>query len=284
MQFAFSTLACPSWDWQQVIRAANDYGYDGIEWRLINGDVVTREFSLDTAQTIAQAVADAGLGVCALDSSVRLVMPRGPERDAQIKEARGMLRVARALGADILRVFPGKYAEDVSDEDAIQWVVEGLESLIPTARQLGVKVVLETHDKFDWPRMATRGTTISSFLRQVLLQVQAPEVGLQWDIGNPYVEGESPETTFENVKGNLTYVHLKDMRQTSDGTWEYVAMGEGDLPIRDAIDWLADSGFTGWLSFEWEKAWHPELAEPEVALPQFITYMRSVQNAGTSAD
>ncbi|MDQ3541138.1 MAG: sugar phosphate isomerase/epimerase, partial [Chloroflexota bacterium] len=104
------------------------------------------------------------------------------------------------------------------------------------------------------------------------------------DIGNPYVEGESPETTFENVKGNLTYVHLKDMRQTSDGTWEYVAMGEGDLPIRDAIDWLADSGFSGWLSFEWEKAWHPELAEPEVALPQFIKYMRSVQNAGTSAD
>jgi hypothetical protein len=31
---------------------------------------------------------------------------------------------------------------------------------------------------------------------------------------------------------------------------------------------LADGGYQGWVSVEWEKRWHPEIEEPEVALPQ----------------
>jgi hypothetical protein len=30
----------------------------------------------------------------------------------------------------------------------------------------------------------------------------------------------------------------------------------------------------GWLSVEWEKKWHPELAEPEIALPQHSAKLR----------
>ena len=28
--------------------------------------------------------------------------------------------------------------------------------------------------------------------------------------------------------------------------------------------------YDGYVSFEWEKYWHPEIEEPEVALPDFI--------------
>jgi hypothetical protein len=28
------------------------------------------------------------------------------------------------------------------------------------------------------------------------------------------------------------------------------------------------------LSLEWEKKWHPEIEEPEVALPQYVMVMR----------
>ncbi len=31
---------------------------------------------------------------------------------------------------------------------------------------------------------------------------------------------------------------------------------------------LAAGGYRNWISVEWEKRWHPEIAEPEVALPQ----------------
>jgi sugar phosphate isomerase/epimerase len=276
MQLAYTTLACPDWDWQAAINAARDYGYDGVEWRLVDGEVVTREFPLETALRISEAVTRAGLQTCALDSSVRLTLPPGPERDAQIEDAHGMLRVARAFGARMMRVFPGVYPETVTDVEATGWVIEGLQSLIPTAREEGVQIALETHDKFGWPRKATRGTTTSSFLKQVLSQVQAPEVGVQWDIANPYNEGETADATWKNIKDHLAYVHLKDMRQSPDGSWQYVPTGEGVMPITDAIDWLRAYGFDGWVSFEWEKKWHPELAEPEQVLPHFVTYMRKL--------
>jgi sugar phosphate isomerase/epimerase len=33
-------------------------------------------------------------------------------------------------------------------------------------------------------------------------------------------------------------------------------------------------GGDGWLIFEHEKRWHPELPEPEETLPQFVTWIR----------
>jgi fatty-acyl-CoA synthase len=177
----------------------------------------------------------------------------------------------------MMRVFPGVYPESVSDEEAIGWVVDGLNQLIPTARETGVIIALETHNHFSWPRKATRGTTTSSLLRRVFDQVRAPEVGVQWDVANPYVEGETAAETWENVKNNIAYVHLKDMKQNQDGSWQHVTTGEGVVAIPEALSWLNDAGYDGWVSFEWEKKWHPELAEPEVALPHFIEYMRKLR-------
>jgi fatty-acyl-CoA synthase len=37
---------------------------------------------------------------------------------------------------------------------------------------------------------------------------------------------------------------------------------------------LGDRGYDGYVSVEWEKRWHPELAEPEIALPQHIAWLR----------
>jgi len=37
---------------------------------------------------------------------------------------------------------------------------------------------------------------------------------------------------------------------------------------------LQAGGYDGYLTLEWEKRWVPELAEPEVAFPQFVAFMR----------
>jgi len=46
------------------------------------------------------------------------------------------------------------------------------------------------------------------------------------------------------------------------------------VPIRDILAALHGIGYDGWLSVEWEKKWHPDLAEPDVALPQHATLLR----------
>ena len=274
MKLAFSTLACPDWSWEQVIERAKIYGYDGIEWRLIDGETVSASFPEERCREIETAVSEAGLETCALDSSVSLAHPPGAERDKQLGEAVRLLELAQALGTDALRVFPGKYPESVSDEEAKDWVSAGLEHLTPHARETGVKIALEIHDSFDWNRREKRGTTTSSLTKDVLSRAGTPEVGLLWDLSNPYFEGEEAAETWDNVKHRLLYVHLKDMKPKVDGDWQYVPMGEGELPLREVVNWLEQAGYDGWLSFEWEKKWHPDLAEPEEALPQFLSYLR----------
>jgi sugar phosphate isomerase/epimerase len=52
-----------------------------------------------------------------------------------------------------------------------------------------------------------------------------------------------------------------------------VLLGEGEVPVRDMLALLSDGGYQGWTSVEWEKRWHPEIAEPELALPQHLAVL-----------
>ena len=37
-KLSFSTLACPDWSWEQLLEAAREYHYDGVEIRFLSGD------------------------------------------------------------------------------------------------------------------------------------------------------------------------------------------------------------------------------------------------------
>ncbi len=273
MKLAYSTIACPGWSWQHAIDQAVAFGYDGVEWRLVDGDPVSADFPLETAEAIAKATVAAGLGVPALDSSIQLTAEPGEARDKVLAEARGMLRVAATFGAEHLRIFAGTYPETVADADARQWTQDALVALQPDARETGVRIALELHD-CGWDRVGIRGITSSGFLSEVLSGVDVPEAFLQWDLAGPFVEGEPAEKTWENVRSRLAYLQIKDMAR-KDGKWVYVPIGEGEMPIGDIVSRVTEGGFDGWFSFEWEKWWHPELAEAETVLAGYLTQMNS---------
>jgi hypothetical protein len=41
-----------------------------------------------------------------------------------------------------------------------------------------------------------------------------------------------------------------------------------------AVDLLRKDGYKGYYSFEWEKLWHPELEEPDLAIADYAQAMR----------
>jgi predicted xylose isomerase-like sugar epimerase len=69
---------------------------------------------------------------------------------------------------------------------------------------------------------------------------------------------------------------------TADGR-KYVLTGRGDVPVRKQVEVLAATGYTGCYTFEWEKAWHPELEEPEIAFADFAEFMRTFAATGSFA-
>ena len=46
--------------------------------------------------------------------------------------------------------------------------------------------------------------------------------------------------------------------------------GRGEVDLGRAVKLLRQGGYTGYLSFEWEKKWDPALEEPEVAFPAYL--------------
>jgi sugar phosphate isomerase/epimerase len=53
-----------------------------------------------------------------------------------------------------------------------------------------------------------------------------------------------------------------------------VLTGEGEFPLNGLKSALRELRYDRFLSFEWEKKWHPEIETAEVAIPHFVKWFR----------
>jgi sugar phosphate isomerase/epimerase len=51
---------------------------------------------------------------------------------------------------------------------------------------------------------------------------------------------------------------------------KYVLPGTGEVPMERQVTALRNIGYKGYYCFEWEKAWHPDIQEPDVAFPAYV--------------
>ncbi len=249
---AYSTLACPTWSLDRAVRAVAEYGYEGLEVRFLDGATVSPTLSTADRQRVRQTFENASVPLVGLDSDVRVA---DPNPAVPLEMGRRMLDVAADIGAPLLRVYGGRF-EGQSLQDAEAQVADTLRQLAPEAARVGVRLGLETHDVF-----ASAETTA-----RVLSWVNHPSVGAIWDWLNCWLLGENPAMG-ERLMPWLFHVHMKDGRKTASG-WTPMPLGTGGAPVADVLAALRKINYAGWICVEWEKAWHTEIDEPEVALPR----------------
>lgn len=257
LRLAFSTLGCPDWSLERVVEGVREYGYDGIELRLVDGELLAPHPSDAERARLRQVLR--GVPVVAVDTSLRMAAPEPGWED----DLRGFGETAVELGCDLVRVFGGT----VASPDGGPAIVENVRRAAAIAGELGVRVLLETHDDLSSARA----------VRRVLDQVPDEAAGALWDLHHPYRMGESPEEVWDLIGARTLLVHVKDaVPDAGERTgWKLVPLGEGEVPVRAGLRVLQDNGYRGWLTVEWEKKWHPEIAEPEVAFPQHARLLRS---------
>jgi sugar phosphate isomerase/epimerase len=266
-KIAFSTLAFPRASLARAVSLGRDWGYGGVELRLIDGELIDPSMPGPARAEVRRTVAGAGLPIVAVDSSVRLTAEDpGPE-------IRRFLELASDWEAPLVRVFGGPLAAD-NPARATQLAAAArvLEAAVPAAERLGVAIAVETHDAFS--RSAT--------LARLLDLVESGWVGAVWDSHHPHRMGEPPAEVHANLAGRVLLAQVKDARRApehGDG-WQLVPLGDGEVPVREMLALLARGGYRGWISVEWEKRWHPEIEEPEVALPQHYRLLDSWLRAG----
>ncbi len=257
MRLAFSTLGCPEWGIDQILEGARLYGYDGVELRFYQGS-----FDLSAAigafpggpRQFRKRFERVGVAICCLDSSVVLSKP-----DASIADGEQMVDLALALGAPYLRVFGGDVPENETRESCLKRAADKLARLGQRAAQRGIRILLETHDAF------SSGAQVA----ELLAAAGDKGTGVIWDIHHPVAMGETPAQTAKLIGSRTYHVHVKDGK----GGGKLTLLGEGDVPLREIVGELHKLPYRGYLSLEWEKAWIPELASPEIAFPQAARYL-----------
>lgn len=260
LPIGFSTLGCPGWDWEKILSFAQQNGFASVELRGLQGtmDLPARpEFSLGRIAQSKKEVAAHGLHISCVSSSANMHDTDPKKHDEQLADARRFIDLAHALGVPYVRVFGNKIVGP--RDQAVQNVAKSLRELGDYAGPRHVTVLIESHGDF----------TDSPTLRTILEQANSKHVGLLWDAHHTYVDGkEEPSFTVGQLGKYIHHTHLKDSRKEGDDV-HYVLTGRGQVPVKQQVQALVKIGYKGCYSFEWEKVWHPDIEEPEIAFPDF---------------
>lgn len=266
LKLSFSTLGCPSWDLNSIVKNAAEMGYEAVEFRGLLEDLdITRrpEFTTELGRT-KRLLADYGISVSGISISARFAVIDSNERKAQFDETRRNMALAADLSAPIVRIYGGKIPDGYTVETIMPIIVQNLREIGDEAEDYGVTLALETHD--DWVN--------TSLCARLMREVNHRRIRIVWDLHHPYrIGGEKPEETYRNIAHYTVSIHVKDSI-VENGRIKYVLLGEGDIPIREMLEMLVRGGYRGYVIVEWEKRWEPELLEPEIVLPQYARRLR----------
>ncbi|MFD0070831.1 sugar phosphate isomerase/epimerase family protein, partial [Streptomyces sp. NPDC127574] len=142
MKLAFSTLGVPGLPVADVVRLALAHGYEGVELRAHPEEPVHPGIGAGDRAAVAAEFTAAGVEVLGIAGYARVAAPGD---DAPVlSEMRELLELARDVNAPFVRVFPGGGDQDPADADAT--AARRLGSAAPAAADMGVTILLETHD------------------------------------------------------------------------------------------------------------------------------------------
>jgi sugar phosphate isomerase/epimerase len=265
-RLSFSTLGCPDWSFQQITDFAVQHNYTGIEVRGLKRQMdLTKCPELTQEREITlKLMKQKKLRFINLGSSATLHFAEGAEREKHLAEGRAFIDLAQQLGCPYVRVFPNLFPKDSDKHETINRIAKGLREAGEYAKEKNVTVLMETHGDAVW----------IADIEKIMQAADHPNVGLVWDITNMWtITKEPPADAYNKLKNYIHHTHIKDARLVEDKV-QYVRIGQGEVPLAEAINALVKGGYKGYYSFEWEKLWHPELEEPETALADYPVAMK----------
>jgi len=262
---AFSTLGCPAWEWKKILEFATQHGFSAIELRGVGGKLDLPElplFAPDRIEQTKQEIRASKLRIACVSSSAQMYVEDPAKREKEMADARRFIDLASTLGAPYVRVFGGKAEADKSpapSDETKARVASGLKDLGKYAGPHNVTVIIESHDHF----------TASATLKSVLQMTDSEHVGLLWDAHHTFATShEDPDYTVSQLGTWIRHTHLKDSTGNGEDR-KYVLTGRGNVPIQRQIEALRSIGYKGFYCFEWEKLWHPDIDDPEIAIADY---------------
>lgn len=242
-------------EWDEVIGLARRREIENVELRALGGTMDLPAYfkqHFGSPEKLAAEVSTSSVPIVALDTSLKL---NGSTDEEWRRDMEAFLPWAEALGGVNLRVFDGGESNDAAAIAVMAARVDWWQAL-RAERGWQSDIMIETHD------------SLFTAEANLALLAAAPAARILWDSHHTWKRGgEDPVKTWRALANHIVHVHVKDSvsEPSANHPFTYVLPGEGEFPAAPLMQLLRD-GFTGPVSLEWEKLWHPYLAPLDDAL------------------
>ncbi len=185
-----------------------------------------------------------GLEVSGTAVGNNFCLPKGAEREAQLKSVRDWVDRAGAMGAPVIRIFAGFGQRGQSRADAFELVVDGIRRSCDYAGSKGITLAIENHGI-----LTERGDDIL----RILKAVDHEWLGVNLDTGNFH---DFPYDNMEKVAPFAVNVQVKAELRTDDGK------ERRPVDLKRVVKILRSADYRGYLALEYEGNGDPHQAVP----------------------
>lgn len=241
----------------ETIAKAKELGFDAIEFTTIDGE--SHEERLKNAKKYREEAEKLGMIINAYTIGANLFKEDKAEATEEIERLKKELLVAKELGAPLMRhdvcYTLSKTGNGRSFDLMLPTIAKNARELTEYAQTLGIKTCSENHGFI---------AQDSDRVERLYNAVNHENYGLLVDMGNFACADENSATAVSRLAPYAIHAHAKDfiIRKERFGRCQLetrgcnyiggVAVGEGDIPVKQCLAILKKAQYEGFLSIEYE--------------------------------
>jgi len=175
-------------------------------------------------------------------------------REGAIEDLERAIDAAERVGCGAVNVIPGRRQDRLDPAEAHLAVVESLRRVAPRAERAGVTLLVEPINAVDHPGVAL---TASSEGYKIVDAIGSQNVQLLYDVYHQQITEGNLTANLRTHVDAIGYVHVGDVPGRQEP-------GTGEINYPNVLSALADAGYEGIVSCEFEPTGDPEAAIRDV--------------------
>ena len=292
-KIAGHTMGTPEYTVMEAIALFHKIGLDGAE-------IVVQDDYKSGLPTVCSEELLRQVRACADENHIRIIaltpynshfnaLDEGV-RKTEIQAIERVIGYCEVLGARYIRIYGGNIAPG---EEKEHWqekhdkLVESMRYLGDKAREKGVTLVIENH--FNTMTLTARQTA------DTIREIGHDNVKILYDQANlTFTCSEDYEEAIALQNGLVGHMHVKDLvfkgknkafvssddvSHPDEDSRNVITriVGEGVLNWPAILKKMAETGYDGWLSLEYERRWHPDdIPDASIGMKKSADYLKTI--------
>lgn len=270
MVFGYSTNAFVKYSLLESFDMIAELGFSGVEIMCDQPHLYPPEYDDDKLSAVKASLEKNNLKPTNLNSFTLFAVgdtylpswiePEAERRRIRVNHTLACLEIAAFIGCPNISVPPGgPLPDNMTRKEALHLFHQGMDQVIPKAQELGVQLLIEPEPDLLMERTAE--------IKPFVSEIQAPTVGINFDIGHFFCAGEDPTAAFEELFPWIGHIHIEDIAPTREHHHLIAGLGAIDFP--SVFSAMKQNGYQHDMSLEL----YPYTDQPEEAGKQSMVHL-----------